>query len=286
MNDHVPSPADTGALHLHSIRWMLHTAHRFSKPAAGRWCYRVLARPPRKKFTPAESYFLAEAEQHTVHVSRMRIRLYHWTGKGPKILLAHGWNSHSGRWYRLGQQLLQQGYDIYAIDAPAHGKSVGGSFALVYYAQAMAEVVNLVQPSKIIGHSAGGMATIHYLHHEPEAARPSQVALLATPAELTHFMDSFQRILGLRKEIMQALEREFVRRFNRTFDYFSPATFVKHLDLPGLIIHDEHDDVAPVQGAHTLANAWSGSELQLTQGLGHSVEDEKVYNWLLDWLES
>lgn len=286
MNNNMPSPTDTGALHLRSIRWMLHTAHHFSKSLAGRWCYRVLARPPRKEFTPSERQFLAAAEQSTLSISRMRIRWYHWPGNGPKVLLAHGWNSHSGRWDQLGQQLRKQGYDIYAVDAPAHGNSTGGSFALVYYAQVLAEVANLVQPDDIIGHSAGGMATIHYLHHEPNAARPARLALLATPAELTHFMDSFQRILGLRKKIMHALEREFVRRFDRAFNYFSPATFVQQINIPGLIIHDKNDDVAPVRGAHTLADSWAGSKLHLTQGLGHSLEDPQVYNWLLEWLRS
>lgn len=277
--------ADTGALQLQSIRWMLHAAYRFSRPTAGRLCYRVLARPPRKDPNSQEALFLAKADRTIMPVGRMNIGVFHWPGKGPKVLLAHGWNSHSGRWQPLAQQLHDLGYDIYAMDAPAHGESTGGSFALVYYAQAMTELVNSIQPQTIIGHSAGGMAAIYYLHHEQEATRPDRLVLLATPAELSHFMDSFQRIIGLKNGVMDALEREFLRRFNRGFGYYSTADFIERLELPGLIIHDDDDDVAPVAGAHTLDQRWNDGKLLVTQGLGHSIQSQMVDEFILNWLD-
>lgn len=286
MKKRVVQEADTGALQLQSIRWMLHTAYRFSQPTAGRLCYRVLARPPRKDLTPEEGLFLAKANHTIMPVGRrMKIGVYHWPGKGPRILLAHGWNSHSGRWEPIAQQLHDLGYELFALDAPAHGESKGGSFALVYYAQAMTELVNMIQPETIIGHSAGGMAAIYYMHHEQKAYRPKRLVLIATPAELSHFMDSFQRIIGLKTEIMDALEREFLRRFDRGFGYYSTAEFIESIDLPGLIIHDQDDDVAPVAGAQTLADSWAGGQLFLTKGLGHSVQDPAVNKYILNWLE-
>ena len=286
MDNRLAQDIDTGPLQLKSIRWMLHATHSFSKMASGRLCYRVLARPPRGKRSISEQAFLDTAQHSTMRVDRMRIQVYHWPGKGPTILLAHGWNSHSGRWEYLGPQLQQLGYNVYALDAPAHGESVGGHFAVIYYAWAMKTLVNTIKPETIIGHSAGGMAAVYYLYHDAEAARPKQLGLLATPAELSHFMDSFQWILRLKKGVMNALEREFIRRFKRPFGYFSTANFSEELELPGLIIHDQQDQVAPVYGAHTLSETWSDSRLILTSGLGHSVQDETVRSHLLNWLET
>ncbi len=286
MDNHLTQDIDAGPLQLTSIRWMLNGMHRISKAASGRLCYQVLARPPRAKLSISEQVFLDTAQHSIMRIDRMRIKVYHWPGQGPTILLAHGWNSQSGRWEYLGPQLQELGYNIYAFDAPAHGESKGGHFAVVYYAWAMKTLANAVNPEIIIGHSAGGMAATYYLHHDPVAARPNKLALLATPAELSHFMDSFQRILGLKKGVMNALEREFIRRFKRKFSYYSTTKFSQGLGMSGLIIHDEQDQVAPVEGAKILANVWPEANLRLTNGLGHSVQDEQARKYIFDWLAS
>ena len=276
--------ADTDPLHLRAIRLALNGSYRFSKRLAGQWCYRVLAKPPRKILLPAEKDFLADARQQVIPVGIMQIQTYHWPGSGPKILLAHGWNSNSGRCQALASQLIIAGYDVYALDAPAHGASVGGSFAVIYYGNVLAELADTLRPEVIIGHSAGGMAAAYYLKHYPEVHHPEKLVLLSTPAELNHFMESFRKGIGLKKAVIDAMEMGFTQRFGMSFDYFSIAKFVRNLRMPGLIIHDEKDDVAPVHGAYQMAENWPNSELVITSGLGHSIQHEQVRKRILDWL--
>lgn len=285
MPDQKPlTPADTDPLHLRAIRLALNGSYRFSKRLAGQWCYRVLAKPPRKVMLPSEKNFLSTAQQKIFPVGIMNIQTYHWPGNGPKILLAHGWNSHSGRWQALASQLITAGYDVYALDAPAHGASFGGSFAVIYYGEVLAKLADTLEPQIIIGHSAGGMATAYYLRHFPEIHHPEKLILLSTPAELNHFMESFRKAIGIKKVVIDAMEKAFTQRFGKSFDYFSIANFVQNLRIPGLIIHDEKDDIAPVQGAYQLATNWVASELVITNGLGHSVQHEEVRKRILDWL--
>lgn len=279
------SSVNAGPLHLRSIRLALNTAYRFSPRIAGKWCYRVLAKPPRAQLSHSEQNCLVAAEKGTLSVGIMQIRTYHWPGTGPRVLLAHGWNSHTGRWQPLIRKLITAGYDVYALDAPAHGASYGGHFAVIYYADVVAAAAAKVEPYAIIGHSAGGMASLYYLHHELETYCPEKLALLAVPAELTEFMASFQRVIGIRQEVMEALETEFSRRFDKDFAYFSNAEYVKNLQIPGLIIHDQMDDIAPVSGATRMKENWEESELLLTDGLGHSVLGEVVEERVLEWLE-
>ncbi len=278
------SPEDTDPLHLRAIRLALNGSYRFSKRLAGQWCYRVLAKPPRKVILPAEKDFLMTAQQNILPVGIMQIQTYHWPGSGPKVLLAHGWNSHSGRWQALANQLIMADYDVYALDAPAHGASFGGSFAVIYYGEVLANFADILKPHIIIGHSAGGMATAYYLRHFPEVHHPDKLVLLSTPAELNHFMESFRKVIGIKKVVIDAMETAFAKRFGKSFDYFSIADFVQNFRVPGLIIHDELDDIAPVQGAYALANNWANSELVITNGLGHSVQHEQVRKRILDWL--
>jgi pimeloyl-ACP methyl ester carboxylesterase len=279
-----PTPADTDPLHLSAIRLALNGSYRLSKRLAGQWCYRVLAKPPRKALLLSEKNFLKTAQQKILPVGIMNIQTYHWPGNGPKVLLAHGWNSHSGRWQALASQLITAGYDVYALDAPAHGASMGGSFAVVYYGEALANLADTLKPQIIIGHSAGGMATAYYLRHFPEVHHPDKLILLSTPAELNHFMESFRKVIGIKKVVIDAMEKAFSQRFGKSFDYFSIADFVQNLRIPGLIIHDKEDDIAPVQGAYQLAKNWATSELIITHGLGHSVQHEQVRKRILDWL--
>ncbi|WP_367392387.1 alpha/beta hydrolase [Lewinella sp. LCG006] len=278
------TPTDADPLHLRAIRLALNGSYHFSKRLAGLWCYRVLARPPRKALLPSEKNFLMTAQQKVFPVGIMNIQMYHWPGTGPKILLAHGWNSHSGRWQALASQLITLGYDVYALDAPAHGASFGGSFAVIHYGEALAKLADTIAPNIIIGHSAGGMATAYYLRHFPKIHHPDKLVLLSTPAELNHFMESFRKGIGIKKAVIEAMENSFTRRFGKSFDYFSIANFVQNLRIPGLIIHDQEDDIAPVEGAYALAENWATSELVITTGLGHSVQDEQVRKRILDWL--
>jgi pimeloyl-ACP methyl ester carboxylesterase len=276
--------ADTDPLYLRAIRLALNSSYRFSKRLSGQWCYRVLAKPPRKLILPSEKKFLSAAHQKILPVGIMNIQTYHWPGNGPKVLLAHGWNSHSGRWEELASQLIAADYDVYALDAPAHGASFGGSFAVIHYGEVLAKLAETLEPHIIIGHSAGGMATAYYLRHFPEIHHPEKLVLLSTPAELNHFMESFRKAIGIKKAVIDAMEKAFTQRFGKSFDYFSIADFVQNLRIPGLIIHDEKDDIAPVQGAYQLAKNWAASELIITQGLGHSVQHEQVRKRILDWL--
>ena len=278
------SPADTDPLHLRAIRVALNGSYHLSKRLAGQWCYRVLAKPPRKEILPSEKDFLSTAQQEILPVGIMNIQTYHWPGRGPKVLLAHGWNSHSGRWQALASQLITANYDVYALDAPAHGASFGGSFAVIYYGEVLAKLADTLEPHIIIGHSAGGMATAYYLRHFPGIHHPEKLVLLSTPAELNHFMESFRKAIGIKKAVIDAMEKAFAQRFGKSFDYFSIADFVRQLPIPGLIIHDAEDDIAPVQGAYQLAENWPQSELLITRGLGHSVQDEQVRKRILAWL--
>lgn len=259
------------------IRRVLHSAYRVSPRLAGRLCYKVLTTPPRHVAEPEEVTFIAEGKQEFIEVNGLKAAVYNWPGDGPNVLLVHGWDSYSGRWFELGRRLLAAGCNVFAIDAPAHGATKGGVFSVIHFADLLAAYVDVCRPELLVGHSAGGMASIYYPEAYPTAFRPKKIALLGTPAELSDFVESFRRIIGLRPEIIRALETEFIRRWKNSFAYFSMARFAKQLNMPGLIAHDKTDDIASYMGAYAIAESWPQAELMITEGMGHGLQTEEVW---------
>jgi pimeloyl-ACP methyl ester carboxylesterase len=264
------------------IRKVINTSYRVSPKLAGRLCYRVLTTPPKHEAKPIEEAFIAEGISNYITVGKVRAAVYNWRGNGKNVLLAHGWDSYSGRWHELGRRLLAAGCNVFAIDAPGHGRTNSGTFSVAHYAELLAAFATQCQPDLIVGHSAGGMAAIYYHKAFPEAFLPSKMALLGTPARLSDFVESFRRIIGLHHEVIDALEKDFLRRWSNPFSYYSMDTFAEILDIPGLIVHDKHDDIAPYEGAYQIAANWPQAELIITEGMGHGLQTELVWEKVLE----
>lgn len=263
------------------VRKVLNTTYYFSPNLAGRLCYRVLTTPPSHEPDAYEEAFIDEATINYLKVNQVEAAVYNWHGTGKNVLLAHGWDSYSGRWYELGRRLLAAGCNVFAIDAPGHGRTRSGTFSVAHYAELIAAFASQIKPYLIVGHSAGGMSSIYYHKAYPEAYSPQKLALLGTPAHLTDFIDSFRKTIGLRPEVIDALEKDFIRRWKNPFSYYSMANFAKELNIPGLIVHDKHDDVAPSDSAYQIAKNWPQAELYMTEGMGHKLQTEAVWNKVL-----
>ena len=155
--------------------------------------------------------------------------------------------SNSGRWFAFFEPLRRAGYEIYAFDAPAHGRSGGNRFDALIYAQALSAYLDhhRFSPSYWIGHSAGGMAAIWYLTEMQPAYTPERLVSLAVPGELENFIDKFCDFIGVHDRVKRGIDAQFKRKLQVSFSDISFINYVKNLQVPGLIVHDECDDLAP-----------------------------------------
>lgn len=269
---------------LRSISTMLNGSSRLSRRMAGRIVYRLLSRPRRYKLSAPEIQLLDKAERRPFQLDGERIQTYTWRGGDRSVLLAHGWESSSARWAEQVHHLQEAGFTVYALDGPAHGRSSGHHFTVLHYARALGMVAEAFRPTHLVGHSAGGMAAVYYLTHHDLAHRPERLALLATPAELSDFIDVFGRTLNLKPVVMNALEDIFRERLEKPFSYYSIARFAGRLDMPGLVIHDREDDIAPFDGGRAIHHNWQNSHFMATEGLGHSLLHESVIGRVTEFL--
>ena len=81
-------------------------------------------RPPRYGMTLRERRLLERADRSFVRGPLGEIAIWQW-GRGPRVLLAHGWGSHAGRLTPFVEALVGSGFGVAAFDAPGHGVSTG-----------------------------------------------------------------------------------------------------------------------------------------------------------------
>jgi acylglycerol lipase len=96
------------------------------------------------------------------------------------IVLVHGFNSHSGYYLWVAEELLASGLAVYALDLRGRGKSDGERYYVEKFSEYQSDVDMLVKrargnhpglPMFILGHSAGGVIACNYvLDHQADFA--------------------------------------------------------------------------------------------------------------------
>jgi acylglycerol lipase len=96
------------------------------------------------------------------------------------VVIVHGFNSHSGYYSWVAEQMLTLGLAVYALDLRGRGKSDGERFYVDSFADYASDVASFVTLAKsrepglpvyLLGHSAGGVVSCVYtLDHQAELA--------------------------------------------------------------------------------------------------------------------
>lgn len=246
--------------------------------------FQLFCGPRHGRTKPDQEAFLNAAKTEKISVDGKSLQLYQWKGNKETILLLHGWESNTHRWKQLIEKLQAESYNIVAFDAPAHGNSEGKLFNVPLYAKCVDIMIKKVHPNHIIGHSMGAMTAVYQQHFHP-ANNIEKLILLGPPSELTLIMDDFQKILNLTPKFMHALEAYFHAKFGFTFKEFSIAAFAKTIKQKGVLFHDAYDKIAPVSSSKAIHANWKNSELIITEGAGHSLNNDAINLDILRFLE-
>ena len=244
----------------------------------------IFCSPRQGRVKSYQRKFLKKFETKVIACGEHKIMTYHRPGSGPRILLCHGWESNTFRWRKLYKELVEAGIDIVAMDAPGHGQTSGDKFTAVLYAEMMEAVAAAYEPDLLCGHSVGGMASIIALHSR---LLPSveKAIILASPDRLHDITTNYFNVIGGSKRLRRGYEAVIEQTFANPTSYYSAADFAKKLSLPALIVHDREDTVNKYEEGLRIHEAWTGSVLQSTEGLGHSLQAQQVYKWIVDFCE-
>lgn len=196
-----------------------------------------------------------------------RLPLYGW-GRGPVVLLAHGF---SGRGSQMGAYiapLVALGYRVVTFDAPAHGAAEGRRTALPEAVEALAEVAAHLGPlAAVVAHSNGAAASTVALSRGMVCAR---VVYISPPEDLGDFLRRGAAYLGMTEKVAAKARARIEARYGEGFDALRGAPLAERQQIPALIVHDRDDKLIRFGDGERIARAWPGAELIETRGLGHS----------------
>ncbi|MBK6930434.1 MAG: alpha/beta fold hydrolase [Saprospirales bacterium] len=254
---------------------------------AGKLSFYLLGLPRRKKTKRSEKKFLAGARLHFEDIHGRKIAVYRWGDCGPAVMLAHGWESQSGRWRKIAPALVRAGFQVIAVDAPAHGRSGGRHFTMLRYAEVLRTLLQRYGPiDAMIGHSVGGAASIWAAGGVDPALHPKRAVILAAFSSMEYVMDNARRLIGASDTLMNALDDYVEQATGARIPHYSLVRIVEKLgDVQALLVHDRHDRVTAFHQSEQLAAAWPGVRLLATDGYGHGLTAPAVLDSVLAFVQ-
>jgi pimeloyl-ACP methyl ester carboxylesterase len=251
---------------------------------AGREGFHLFCRPRRRSVKPHHMEFLNTSEKFSISYDGKKVQGYKW-GSGPrKLLLLHGWESHSYWWKSIVTTMSKDKFTIFSIDAPGHGLSEGSFINIPHYSGLIEKILlEHGDVYAVLSHSLGSFASIYTMHRAPESPL-SKLVLMGTPGEAQDWVNFFKQALGLSMRTVRAIDRHFVAKYGHGPDYFSLKEFAKNVQLSGLIIHDTDDKEAPYTHALAAHQNWKNSKMITTSGLGHNLKSTELIKSVEEFL--
>ncbi|GAB5382695.1 MAG: alpha/beta fold hydrolase [Aliiglaciecola sp.] len=206
-------------------------------------------------------------------------------GQGTPILLMHGWEGRATQMAGFIEPLTRQGFQLIALDAPAHGRSLGNQSHPMRFVESMRLAEETYGPFyAVIGHSMGGGCSIYCAL---EGMQVEKVISIAGPANFKRVSRRFANFIGMSQSVIKRFVEGVEKTVGIPFAQIDLVARAAELKQPLLLVHDSDDKEIPISDAQQLAHAVENSTLVCMQGLGHrkimrdSVMIDTVVNFIV-----
>ncbi len=234
-------------------------------PLAKKLAVRLFFKPMRFKAPSKEQEAAKTASLKHYEFEGSQLPVHIW-GKGKKVLLMHGWAGRGTQMGFVAQELANNGFQAIAFDAPGHGTDENDTH-LLKFRDAVVKVNQEFGPFKLaVGHSLGCVAVFNAIN----AGVPiEKMVSISSPSSTERVIKDFCRLVGAGKVAAKGIAQHLQKHYVDDIEAFSGLRNVASVNAKGLVIHDEDDYEVPVDNGKEIHQAWEGSELHLTKGLGH-----------------
>lgn len=204
-----------------------------------------------------------------------------------KILITHGWTSRAAYMIRTIRMLHQQGYEVYALDFPAHGDAHGFQLTWVEAVIILRDTLNKLGPFYgVIGHSFGGSMLLNTLNLAGQLPQwqidsvPERAVLLSSPTTMRTPVSNLARRLKLSRPSF-LLFRDVIRQHSETsIKHLNFRHFINHGKIPVLCIHGQEDNTIDPRESIIFCRRYPHASLALIPGVDHVgvLIDKRVEN--------
>ena len=198
-------------------------------------------------------------------------RLAWSAGKGPLVLMVHGYGGRGVQMAGLARFLSEQGYRSVFFDAGGHGDSRPERVGFHTFINDVRDLTRAVdEPVHAwIGHSAGGLAMmrarkLYRVHAE-------RYVCISTPLYPYVPLDSFRMQAGADEETLQFVKPILAEQFQTTWTGLTAGeSYLPEDDAELLAIYDRDDKKVHHEDADRLAELWPGASVMKTDTYGHN----------------
>ena len=232
--------------------------------------------PQRPKPAAEAKSILAAAEKLDLSFGQHNLRVFKWAGNDderPTVSLFHDYEQESGYWHQHIRGLVDMGCTVYALDAPASGKSGGHRLSLGDYINALhAFFTKYGYGHTAVGHGLGGAALLQTLAQLPLRNRPVRAVALGVNADSKEIFQRRLQVFGVSEQVRLKFWKRLGRSKDVPLSNYDNALAASRLHgVEGLIVHDRTDARYPIRDAEKIQQAWPGAQLLDFEGFGHQL---------------
>lgn len=247
----------------------------------------VMYRP--SKYRPKEneiSYF-ENAKSSLLYIGEIHehIKIYRF-GKGPKIILQHGWASSAYQLTSVIKELVDHGFEVITFDHAGHGESTGEYTSYFEFIKTVDALYHhFTDIYGLIGHSLGSASTV-YLSTKYQAKL--KVVLLAPHYNVKENLFSWTKEAGVPEEVTEKIISKRLDMFGLDYEKITPSNLIKKSKHKFLVIHDENDTWVNFSNAEAVIRDKQDAKLITTHGLGHNkiLKDPKVLTDIISFMQN
>jgi len=237
-------------------------------------------------------------KEEEVFISGIKIN-YKIAGRGPAILILHGWGGSSDSWVEIQKILSRKGYQVVCPDLPGFGKSITpplpwGVRDYLDFVLAFVKKFNL-ENFVLLGHSFGGRISVKFAIEYPEKIkslilcasagvkpRPGAKTMIIfwlskmgnavfSPQIMKRFRDSARNLFYIflrHKDYVKAngTMKETIKKVLEE-DLLPELAKIK---LKTLLIWGENDRMVPLKYAFVFREKIENSKIEILPHIGHS----------------
>ena len=238
---------------------------------------------------PRTPPIFTKGEALQFELNGLKVNGFRWNqGRPQKILILHGFGSAAHNFHNYIAPLIIKDYEVIAFDAPAHGNSEGDRINAVQYSEMIEKVDELFGPiNGYIAHSFAGIA-LSLAMEKSNHQEDTRIVFIAPATETTTAIEGAFKMLKINnKQVRDLFHKIIFEKSGHTTEWFSIKRAMNNIKATVLWIHDELDDITPLDDALKVKSAnFPNIRFLITNGLGHKkiYRDNNIRNEVIDFL--